>query len=85
MHDKLFDCNAELSKLKEMMKVQTGMAYKKSRMRAFTLLKRKKIYESQLNAMMNQINNLDQLEFNTETIQSSLETVIFQPIFRPKQ
>lgn len=51
------------------------MAYKKSRMKAFSLLKRKKAYESQLNALVNQIYNMDQLQFNSETIQATLETV----------
>merc|ERR1719331_1623127 len=43
--------------------------------RCMTLLKQKKMYESQLNMMDNQAFNMDQIQFAQETVESTIVTV----------
>ena len=76
IEEKLSQCNKDLIEAKALMKKQTGTAYQNTRRKAFNLIKRRKVYEAQLKNMGVQINNLEQLEFTNEAIQSTLDTVI---------
>lgn len=58
------------------MKKQTGVAYKNSQRKALTILKRRKMYELQLNTLLSQQFNVDQVQFSSETIQNTIDTVI---------
>ena len=60
------------------MKTQKGLAYQNSQKKALMILKRRKIYESQLNSLMNQQFNIDQVQFTSESIQNTVDTVIYQ-------
>ncbi len=76
---KLNQCEQQLAEVKQQMKNQKGVAYKNSQRRAFTILKRRKIYAAQLNNMTNQQFNLDQMKFNSDAIQNTIDTVSFLP------
>ena len=71
---KVNECNRQLNELKNAMKKQSGMAYKNSQRKALTILKRRKMYEAQLNSVMGQQFNIDQVQFTSESIQSTLDT-----------
>ncbi len=71
---KVNECTKQLNEIKAAMKKQTGIAYKNSQQKAFMVLKRRKMYETQLNGMMNQQFNVDQVQFTSETIQTTIDT-----------
>eukprot|EP00826_Nyctotherus_ovalis_P045490 TRINITY_DN5040_c0_g3_i1.p1 TRINITY_DN5040_c0_g3~~TRINITY_DN5040_c0_g3_i1.p1 ORF type:complete len:184 (+),score=71.25 TRINITY_DN5040_c0_g3_i1:250-801(+) len=70
---KVNECTKQLNEVKEMMKTQKGVAYKSSQKKALMILKRRKMYEAQLNSILNQQFNIDQVQFTSETIQSTLD------------
>ncbi len=59
------------------MKSQKGIAYENSKRKAMTMLKRRKMYEDQLNNITNQQFNVDQMQFSSETIQNTIDTVVW--------
>ena len=63
------------------MKKQSGVAYKQSKNKAFLLIKKKKMYEAQYNSLTNQQFNIDQIQFTTEAIQSTMDVVNFYLIY----
>ena len=69
------ECTKQLNDVKAQMKTQKGLAYQNCQKKALIILKRRKMYENQLNALMNQQFNVDQVQFTTETIQNTVETV----------
>ena len=73
LEGKVNDCTRQLNQLKESMKKQTGLAYKSSKQKALTILKRRKMYEAQLNSVLNQQFNIDQVQFTSESIQGTLD------------
>ena len=75
MEAKVNECNKQLNELKTAMKTQKGIAYKNSQKKALMILKRRKMYETQLNGVINQQYNVDQVQFATESIQTTIETV----------
>ncbi len=74
---KVNECNKQLNEIKQAMKKQTGISYKNSQQKAFMILKRRKMYENQLTGLMNQQFNVDQVQFTSETIQTTIDTVAF--------
>ena len=71
---KVDECNKELVTIKNQMKTAKGMAYKSLQQKALQVLRRRKMYDQQLGNVMNQQFNLDQVQFTSETIQSTIET-----------
>ncbi len=69
------ECNKQLCELKNQMKTQKGIAYENSKKKAMMALKRRKMYEDQLNNLMSQQFNVDQVQFTSETIQTTIDTV----------
>ena len=76
------ECTKQLNEVKLQMRKQTGVAYKGSQRKALTILKRRKMYENQLNNLMNQQFNVDQVQFTSETIQTTIDTVLFHVTHR---
>ncbi len=70
------ECTKELNNIKQIMKTQKGVAYQNSQKKALIVLKRRKMYETQLNAALNQQFNVDQVQFTSETIQQTIDTVL---------
>ena len=61
--------------MKQLMKTQKGIAYENSKKKAMLILKRRKVYENQLGMTMNQQFNVDQVQFTSESIQNTIDTV----------
>lgn len=59
------------------MKMQKGVAYKNSQRKALMILKRRKMYDIQLNNLLKQQFNIDQVKFNTDTVKTTLDTVFY--------
>lgn len=76
LEGKVNDCNKQLNEIKQQMKTQKGVAYKNSQNKALTILKRRKMYEVQLTSMQNQQFNVDQVQFSSESIQGTIDTVV---------
>lgn len=72
---KVDDCNKELAVIKNQMKTAKGTTYKSLQHKALNVLRRRKMYDTQLGNVMNQQFNIDQVAFTSETIQSTIETV----------
>lgn len=70
---KVDDCTKQLNEVKNAMKTQKGVAYKNSQKKALMILKRRKMYEAQLNSVQNQQFNIDQVQFTSETIQTTID------------
>ena len=71
---KVDECNKELAAIKNQMKTAKGMAYKSLQHKALQVLRRRKMYDAQLGNVMNQQFNIDQVQFTSETIASTLDT-----------
>lgn len=65
---KIDECNKELVGVKNQMKSAKGMAYKNLQNKALQILRRRKMYDAQLNNLMNQQFNIDQVQFTSESI-----------------
>lgn len=61
--------------IKNQMKTAKGMSYKSLQQKALGVLRRRKMYDVQLGNLMNQQFNIDQVQFTSETIQNTIETV----------
>jgi charged multivesicular body protein 5 len=73
LEKKIAECDAELLKLKAQMQNRVGAAGAKQR--ALTVLKRKKMYEQQRDQLLGVQFNVDQMQFATESMQTTLTTV----------
>ena len=62
------------------MKTAKGMSYKSLQQKALAVLRRRKMYDVQLGNVMNQQFNVDQVQFTSETITNTLETVSIKRI-----
>ena len=76
MEAKVNECTKQINEIKQLMKTQKGLAYQNSQKKALMILKRRKIYESQLNSLMSTQLNIDQVQFTSESIQNTIDTVI---------
>eukprot|EP00826_Nyctotherus_ovalis_P000947 TRINITY_DN1008_c0_g2_i3.p1 TRINITY_DN1008_c0_g2~~TRINITY_DN1008_c0_g2_i3.p1 ORF type:complete len:194 (-),score=71.32 TRINITY_DN1008_c0_g2_i3:81-662(-) len=74
LEGKVNECNKQLNEVKNAMKTQKGIAYKNSQKKALMILKRRKMYEAQLNSVSSQQFNIDQVQFTSETIQTTIDT-----------
>ena len=72
---KVDECNKELLQIKNQMKTAKGTSYKTLQQKALNVLRRRKMYDAQLSNVMNQQFNIDQVQFTTETITNTIETV----------
>ena len=72
---KVDECNKQLVDIKSQMKTAKGMAYKSLQNKALQVLRRRKMYDAQLNNVMSQQFNIDQVAFTTETITSTIDTM----------
>ena len=72
---KVDECNKQLVDIKNQMKTAKGMAYKSLQNKALQVLRRRKMYDAQLNNVMSQQFNIDQVAFTTETITSTIDTM----------
>ena len=72
---KIDECNVELAKIKNQMKTAKGTTYKNLQQKALQILRRKKMYDSQLGNIMNQQFNIEQVNFASQTIQDTIGTV----------
>ena len=72
---KVDECNKELLAIKTQMKTAKGMAQKSLQQKALQVLRRRKMYDQQLTNVMNQQFNVDQVQFTSETIASTIDTM----------
>ena len=68
------ECNKQLVDIKNQMKTAKGMAYKSLQHKALQVLRRRKMYDQQLGNVMNQQFNIDQVQFTSESIASTIDT-----------
>ena len=74
---KIDECNVELNKLKKEMATAKGTRLKTLKQKALGVLRRRKMYDGQLGALMNQQFNVDQVAFANESMQDTINTVGF--------
>ena len=72
---KVDECNVELAKIKNQLKTAKGTSKKSLQQKALGVLRRRKMYDVQLNNIMNQQFNVDQVQFASESIQDTISTV----------
>ena len=72
---KVDECNTQLADLKNKMKTARGAGLNSLKQRALQVLRRRKMYDQQLGAVMNQQFNIDQVAFAQESIQDTMNTV----------
>ena len=72
---KVDECNAQLNEIKNQMKGAKGQRLNMLKQKALQILRRRKMYDTQLGQVMNQQFNVDQVAFTNESIQDTLNTV----------
>eukprot|EP00357_Protocruzia_adherens_P019849 CAMPEP_0115020268 /NCGR_PEP_ID=MMETSP0216-20121206/29986_1 /TAXON_ID=223996 /ORGANISM="Protocruzia adherens, Strain Boccale" /LENGTH=211 /DNA_ID=CAMNT_0002391993 /DNA_START=61 /DNA_END=696 /DNA_ORIENTATION=+ len=72
---KVDECDVELVKLNKQLKASRGSSAQMVKQRMLGVLKRKKMYTSQLNATMGQQFNVEQLNFASQNVQDTINTV----------
>ena len=72
---KVQDLNKELMAVKKEMVNAKGMRKKALQQKALHILKRRKMYDNQLGYVQNQQFNVDQVAFNAESMQDTLNTM----------
>ncbi len=72
---KVDDCNLELAELKKQMAGAKGTRLNTLKQKALQILRRRKMYDTQLGQVMNQQFNVDQVAFAQESIQTTINTV----------
>ena len=77
LEGKVKECENQLNEVKQQMKTQKGISYKNCQKKALMILKRRRMYEAQLNNLVNQQYNVDQVKFCSETIQTTVDTVCY--------
>jgi charged multivesicular body protein 5 len=76
IEQKIKKLDTELAQLREQMKkVRPGPGQNALKQKALRLLKQKKMYEAQLDQMMNQSFNMEQQLFATQTLKDTITTV----------
>ena len=76
---KVDDCNTQLAELKKQMATARGNSLNSLKQKALQVLRRRKMYDQQLGQVMNQQFNVDQVAFQQESIQDTLNTVSSDP------
>ena len=72
---KVDECNVQLNEIKNQMKTAKGQRMNMLKQKALQILRRRKMYDTQLSQVMNQQFNVDQVAFTNESIQDTLNTV----------
>ena len=72
---KVDECNVQLNDIKKQMATAKGTRLNSLKQKALMVLRRRKMYETQLNNVMNQQFNVDQMAFAAESIQTTVNTV----------
>ncbi len=72
LEGKIKKCNEELKPVLEQLKKASKHSKKTVQGRALNIIKRRKMYEKQLGVLQNQQFNVDQVAFNSESIQSNI-------------
>ena len=73
--EKINECDRQLRVLKDKIKTTRGSAKKNYERRAMEILKRKRLYESQLDQMLGQQFNVEQAQFSLESAAVTVATV----------
>ena len=73
--EKIQDCDKELAQLREAIRTSRGSSQTMNKQRAVQILKRRKMYSSQLEGLMGTQFNVEQMSFATQNIQDTLITV----------
>ena len=72
---KVDECNVQLNELKKQMASAKGTRLNALKQKALQILRRRKMYDTQLGQIMNQQFNVDQVAFAQESIQDTINTV----------
>ena len=75
LDEKIRKLDAELLRYKEQLKRTKGPAQNAVKQRAMRILKQKKMYENQRESLMNQQFNVEQVNFTTQQMKDSVNTV----------
>ena len=75
MKEKVQECDKELAGLREAIKTSRGSTQTMNKQRAVQLLKRRKMYSSQLEGLMGTQFNVEQMTFAAQNMQDTLTTV----------
>merc|ERR1712110_218508 len=75
VQSKVDECNVQLAEIKKQMATAKGTRLNTLKQKALMILKRRKMYDNQVNQVMNQQFNIDQVAFTTESINDTINTV----------
>ena len=75
LKEKVLECDKELASLRESIKTSRGSSQAMNKQRAVQLLKRRKMYSSQLEGLMGTQFNVEQMTFAAQNIQDTINTV----------
>jgi charged multivesicular body protein 5 len=75
LKEKVSECDRELVQLREAIKNSRGSTQQMNKQRAVQLLKRRKMYASQLEGLMGTQFNIEQMTFTAQSIQDTINTV----------
>lgn len=75
LKEKVQECDKELAGLREAIKTSRGSTQTMNKQRAVQLLKRRKMYSSQLEGLMGTQFNVEQMTFAAQNMQDTLTTV----------
>jgi charged multivesicular body protein 5 len=71
---KIEECDGELRKLRELVRTARGMTQNMHKQKMMQIMKRRKMYAGQLEQLSSTQFNLDQVAFNAENIQSTIDS-----------
>jgi hypothetical protein len=71
---KIEECDSELRKLRELVGASRGMTQNMHKQKMLQIMKRRKMYAGQLEQLSSTQFNLDQVAFNAENIQSTIDS-----------
>jgi len=72
LRDKISECDKDLAELRQSIKGSRGSSSVMNKQRAVQVLKRRKMYASQLDSLQGQQFNVEQLNFNQQSIQDTI-------------
>lgn len=75
LRQKISECDKDLAQLKEEIKRSRGTTNSIAKQRAIQVLKRRKMYSQQLDGLMGQQFNVDQLQFQSQGVQDTINAV----------
>mmetsp|Transcript_12902 Transcript_12902/g.13001 ORF Transcript_12902/g.13001 Transcript_12902/m.13001 type:complete len:205 (+) Transcript_12902:2-616(+) len=75
LREKVAECDKDLAQLKEEIKRSRGTSSSMAKQRAVQVLKRRKMYQQQLDNLLGQQFNVEQMSFQTQGIQDTINAV----------